>query len=109
MVTTIKDYMWRFSGSWELTAYRGTGATPGDFLRIAGYRGSHTVVTSTDKSPHAQRVPAEQVDLDVSWLLHHLTFEAGIVNPSFAIDRDDSECVTPRRNTCVTPSLLFFS
>jgi hypothetical protein len=90
--------VWDFTESWELTAYRGVGAAPSDFLRLWGHRGSHTLVTSSDQPPHPTREPAAQLDLDATWLLRHLSFKTECVSPVFTIDRNDSACATPRRN-----------
>ena len=52
------------------------GATPSDELRLSGYKGHHTITTTTDQAPQpALRAPAASHDLDISWLLKVTTRE----------------------------------
>lgn len=100
VVTTITEYWWSFEFKWRLIAFRGNAPEQG--LTICERGGSCGMRTSTEKTPRPQRVIRPALDVDVTWLLQHVDAEAQL---SFAIDRNDPRCHTPRRNPAVEEAL----
>lgn len=100
VVTTVTEYWWSFEFKWRLIAFRGNAPEQG--LTICERAGSCGIRTSTEKSPRPMNVIRPGLDVDVSWLLQHVDHDAQL---SFAIDRTDPRCHTPRRNPPVEEAL----
>lgn len=62
VVTTVKEYFWKFEASWEVLVFRGTGESPDDLLRIAGRKGDFTMKTTTEMPPRSAGTGLAPVD-----------------------------------------------
>ena len=74
-------------------------------LRLAGRASSCEVITRSDRYP----IPERNVytgECSVTWLLSHMKEERDV---SVRLDRNDSACLTPRRNPLVNDALDFLS
>lgn len=100
IVRTITEYFWKFEFNYRLVAFRGVGKGPEDFIEICSHAGDQELVSRSKTCPTGDKVraPATSQDVDVTWFLQHLVVVDGAFLPSFAIDRSDDKCRTPRRN-----------
>eukprot|EP00440_Ansanella_granifera_P051937 gb/GFBE01056310.1/.p1 GENE.gb/GFBE01056310.1/~~gb/GFBE01056310.1/.p1 ORF type:complete len:1013 (+),score=257.29 gb/GFBE01056310.1/:1-3039(+) len=107
VVRTVTKYSWRFTGSYELTAVRGTGASADDKLRIASHEGSCELTTNKRVTPYPEvKVPAKVAEINITWLLRNLKDDAATA--CFSINRQHAKCHTPRRNQDVESALSHF-
>ncbi len=51
VVSTVKEFFWKFEASWELLLVRGAGESPEDVLRVGGRKGAHEIKTATENPP----------------------------------------------------------
>ena len=105
VVTTITEWIWRISASFELFAFQGTDAS--SKIVLSNKASTVEVKTSTEHSPYPSVGGINAFDLNLTWLLQQ-------INPStrqlrFRIDRDADSCRTPRRNRDVDGAFSFFS
>jgi len=108
VVTNVTEYIWKFTVSYQLVAFRGIGAEPGDQLRISGRTASQELKTSRKSNPRPEsRIPAVCHDVNMSWLFKTLASEGAC--PAFTIDRDHKGCKTPCRNADVEKAMDHFS
>ena len=101
VVTTVTEYWWNFEFSWRLIAFRGNAPEQG--LTICAQAGNCGLRTSTEKTPRPMNVIRPAIDVDFTWILQHVDHDAQL---SFAIDRNDPRCHTPRRNAPVEEALV---
>eukprot|EP01125_Pyxidicula_operculata_P009141 TRINITY_DN302_c1_g1_i1.p1 TRINITY_DN302_c1_g1~~TRINITY_DN302_c1_g1_i1.p1 ORF type:complete len:995 (+),score=364.51 TRINITY_DN302_c1_g1_i1:284-3268(+) len=100
VVTTIRDYYWKFEYDYELFAFEGTN--PQDKVTIRSRKGQYEFITSSDVTPYPPSKVYPPIDVNITWILKNLD-NTGI--SSFSIDRKKSSCHTPRRNDGVNASL----
>ncbi|RYE89468.1 MAG: hypothetical protein EOO75_11760, partial [Myxococcales bacterium] len=100
IVTTVKEYLWRFDFAYELVAYRGNETDKA--LSLHARSGHIELKTGAKTTPRPEKVVRSPLDASVTWLL-------GQVDPqqraSFTIDRTSAACHTPRRNPEITAAL----
>lgn len=107
VVTTITEFFWKLSSSYEIVAIRGVGQEPGDRLVVASRAGEVELMTSTKSPPHPEaRVPAAQCEVNITWLLKQLPGDGTCFR--FQIDRASDKCNTPRRNPGVDAGFEHF-
>jgi len=105
-VTTVEEFYWKFEAKHEVIAMRGVGAEAADRMTLASRTGSTELVTASDKHPRPEAsVPACQCDVNITWLLRQVDAES--TTPKFKIDRQCSECRTPRRNPDIHAAQTF--
>jgi hypothetical protein len=101
VVTTVTDYLWTVSCAWSVTAFRGTGRSDGDILRLSERRTGSVTVKTTQRSSqpfeHALGARAPR-DLALDWLLSVLDASSPDLPARARIDRSAPSCATPRRN-----------
>lgn len=113
---TVTEYKWRFEIAYEIVAFRGTGEVPEDVILLQQRSGSHDLFTKSDKSVRPAVSQKPNIDVDISWLFQHLQGNDGnkvpsedMLLPTFAINRHDKKCFTPRRNKDTDGALDFLS
>jgi hypothetical protein len=107
VVTTIKEYFWRFEAEYILVLEFGTGG--GERIVLQGRTGTHELKTTTDESPHPAVHIMQELKVDLSWLFQHQTHsEPNCLHAKFSIDRDAKSCATPRRNRDVAAAIKHF-
>jgi len=107
VVTTVTDYFWTYTMSYEIIAIRGVGEGAADRLPLSGRSGEVELKTSTKSTPYPEvRVPAAECDVNISWLCKKL--DKGTLAPSVEIDRSNAKCATPRRNPDMENALGHF-
>lgn len=96
VVTTVKEYFWRFGASCELMVVRGVGATADDHLHISDYTGCFEIKTPTNLAPYPETKSAGEYEVNISWLVQNLHQDTA--SPMFSVNRESTKCFTPRRN-----------
>lgn len=104
VVTTIDEWFWDVTVSWELTAFPGTEADAPLVLRTAS--GTVEVVSTTEHAPYPSTSVSPNADVDITWLLQQLNSSGEF---AFAVDRTSQATRTPRRNANTEQALRFFS
>lgn len=104
VVTTVKEYFWKFDVDYELSAYVGTGSESGETLCIRRRNATHEIKTSTKTTPKPECKKLEPFECDISWLLRHFNSDG---QPQFDINRGHAKCFTPRRNDDVNDALTY--
>eukprot|EP00012_Vannella_robusta_P001713 CAMPEP_0206186944 /NCGR_PEP_ID=MMETSP0166-20121206/2702_1 /ASSEMBLY_ACC=CAM_ASM_000260 /TAXON_ID=95228 /ORGANISM="Vannella robusta, Strain DIVA3 518/3/11/1/6" /LENGTH=889 /DNA_ID=CAMNT_0053602421 /DNA_START=1 /DNA_END=2667 /DNA_ORIENTATION=- len=104
VVTTIKEYFWRFSVRYELVAFQATDVS--NAMVIYTNNVFNDMVTRTDVSPRPKVAILGEFDLNITWMLQQLGSDLSI---AFGIDKSSPSCHTPRRNKQISESLDFFS
>ncbi|MCC7537080.1 MAG: hypothetical protein IT379_12740 [Deltaproteobacteria bacterium] len=104
IVTTVTEHFFRFDLRYELVAFQ--GATDEQGLSLHARAAHIEIKTPTKTTPRPRTVVRPHVDVDLSWLLRRLDGESRV---SFAIDREDPSCHTPRRNRQVDDVLYGFA
>jgi len=94
-VKKVTEWFWKFDVTYEIAAYRGAAGSK-DRIILQRHEGHCEIVTSSDAAPRpeVQVVPAKS--LQITWLLQQLTED---LTWRFTIDRNDTKCHTPRRNS----------
>ena len=103
-VTTITEYWWDFTASYEVVAY--CGNDPNDQVTLQGRTGRCRVITSTKDTPKPKVSVVPSMDCNITWLLQQIDPQSGQL--AFAIDRTAKSCRTPRRNADVETAFRFF-
>jgi hypothetical protein len=103
IVTTVTEYLWGFDFEYEIIAFQGTATE--EAITLHARKGSVQIKTAAKTTPRPRTVVRPPVDVNVTWLLTHLDAEG---RSSFAIDRTDTACHTPRRNKDVDAALRAF-
>ena len=101
VITTVRDYYWDFEANYEIVAICGVEDTE----VIASHCVKTTLKTSSDKTPHPVSRIIEERALDISWLLHNANSNS---QGTFTINRNSSDCRTPRRNPDVEKAITYF-
>lgn len=104
IVTTVTEYFWGFDFEYEIVAFQGTATDQA--ITMHARKGSVEIKTGAKTAPRPRTVVRPPLDLNVTWLLTHLDAED---RSSFAIDRTDKGCHTPRRNKDVEAALRAFA
>lgn len=109
--TKVTEHRWKFDVIYKLVAVRGTGAEATDRLEFFACDGSHYIETASIMIPHPElKSEAAAFDVDITWLLQHLSLlDESKMSTTFAINRDCEYCRTPRRNIEVDSALRYFS
>ena len=92
-VTTIHEYFWAFTASYELVAFAGSDVDAS--LSIHSRVGHYEIKTRVEQSPQAEVCPIPTQDCNILWLLSVLNPQ---LTPDFRIARESKSCHTPRRN-----------
>lgn len=66
VVTTVKEWFWRFEVEYELGIFPGTG--DGERLILQGRTGSHEIKTTTDATPHPAVCMKPKLSTSLTWL-----------------------------------------
>ncbi len=103
VVTTVREYFWRFAFTWEIVAFPGTNAEQG--LSLAAHAGSVEIKTAAKTSPRPDKVIRPHLDANITLLLARVDAHQ---RASFSIDRASPACHTPRRNPEVASLLWVF-
>uniref|UniRef100_A0A6B2KX34 Uncharacterized protein n=1 Tax=Arcella intermedia TaxID=1963864 RepID=A0A6B2KX34_9EUKA len=93
VVTTITEYFWDFTATWELCAY--PGSAPEEKVVLGGRTGTHQLLTTVKNTPHPSSTVNAPLDVFLTPLLKLLT-EANAF--AFDIDRSSPRCRTPSNN-----------
>eukprot|EP00005_Dracoamoeba_jomungandri_P000842 CAMPEP_0174250394 /NCGR_PEP_ID=MMETSP0439-20130205/578_1 /TAXON_ID=0 /ORGANISM="Stereomyxa ramosa, Strain Chinc5" /LENGTH=998 /DNA_ID=CAMNT_0015330449 /DNA_START=39 /DNA_END=3035 /DNA_ORIENTATION=+ len=106
VVTTVTDYYWKFTCEYELFAYRGNDRD--DKVVLQGRKGLHTIETKTKSTPRPLVTVRDPITVNITFLLQNLAEDKSGPGLCFAIDRDDANCRTPRRNTDCENAMAHF-
>ena len=104
VVTTITEYFWKFSVQYELFAY--VGNSPDEKTVLRSRSALVELKTTTKSTPYPQVVLSPSHDVNVTWFLQNI--DPLTLNARFAIDREDSTCKTPRRNSHIEQAFRQF-
>ncbi|CAJ1443341.1 unnamed protein product, partial [Effrenium voratum] len=98
-VNKVTEYFWRFEFSWELEALRGVGAEQADRLVVQSRSSSCELKTGSKVTPHPEvKSPAQTEEVNISFLLRHISDLSDVPVPNFSVERTAKTCRTPRRN-----------
>lgn len=103
VVTTVTEYFWGFDFKYAIVAFQGTSTERA--ITLHSRSGTIEIKTGAKSTPRPKTVVRPPLDVDVTWLLAHIDAES---RSSFAINRVDGSCHTPRRNKEVDAALLAF-
>ncbi len=103
VVTTVTEYWWNFEFHYRVFAFQGTEVDEG--ITLCERRGTIELKTATQTPPRPQTTVRPARDANVTWILQHVDAHSRL---SFAIDRMDARCHTPRRNPSVEGGLRAF-
>jgi hypothetical protein len=90
---------------YEVIAFMGTGERQEDRRTIRKRLGRQELITTTKKAPHPQSAIRPDIDVNITWLLNH--FNPASNMPNFEIDRERTDCHTPRRNKDVDAAIKY--
>lgn len=108
-VETVTDYYFLFSLEYDITVFRGTGATEEDILHLFGHQGQCELKRRSETLPFNAVAVVPPRDINISWLLRHLQENhQGQHAPSFYIDQTCDSCHTPCNNADITAAVRFF-
>jgi hypothetical protein len=103
-VTKVTEYHWALQCSWEFVVFKGNDLD--SLIVLAKHASDVEVKTVVEASPQPEVAVQPPVDLQLTWLLHHLDRPRS--QPVFRIDRANGEtCRTPSRNAQVNEALQF--
>merc|ERR1712137_300973 len=101
-VTKITEYFWKFEVDYELFAFQGNNMKKK--LVLQNRHAACEIMTSSDVTPKPKISIIDPIDLNISFLLQHLSKENQL---HFKIDRSQKSCHTPRRNQQVADALIY--
>jgi hypothetical protein len=104
IVTTISEFLWKFSVSYELFVFPGNSL--GDKIVLTSRQAFCVIKTTSKESPRPEHTFRPPIDIELSWLLSHLDDN---LSPQFKIARENKHCRTPRRNPEITDCFKFHS
>jgi len=108
VVTTVTEYFWKYEVSYEVLAIRGVGQDADSQISIKKRTGQVELKTTSKSPPKPEaKVPAADIQVNVSWLVKSLNTES--MEPCFRVDREHPDCHTPRRNRDATAALEHFN
>ena len=96
VVTTVKEYIWKYEATYELLAFCGVGHASADQLQITSRSYQHELTTSAKSNPRKEHKIHVPIEVDITLILSHL--RPSDFSVSYSIDRLDPGCRTPRRN-----------
>jgi len=102
VVTKVTEYFWKFEFSYELIAFQGNN--PEDKVILQQRSGEHQLMTSVNSTPKPSVTVIAPIDLNIGWLIQHINDKR---QANFQINRTNSKCHTPRRNTDVSAALTY--
>jgi len=106
-VTTVTEYFWEVAHEYEVLLFAGVSEEAAvSRVCLSGRAARTELVTRSDRAPSAERSAPAAAECDMSWLLAHLKPDRADI--SVRLDRNDSKCITPRRNPLVDEALAFF-
>merc|ERR1712137_571668 len=101
-VTKITEYFWKFEVDYELFAFQGNNMKKK--LVLQNRHAACEIMTSSDVTPKPKISIIDPIDLNISFLLQHLSKENQL---HFKIDRSQKSCHPPRRNQQVADALIY--
>ena len=104
-VHEVDVYHWRVEAEWQLCAVTGTARADALVVRSVTFAGD--VTTTLDRSPFAEHVERDPVELSLTWLLRVLSRSPTELDGVFVIDRAAAACRTPRRNPDTEAAVCF--
>ena len=103
VVKKVDEFHWEAMFTYNMLVY--SGVEPDDSsMYLQTHTGSTTIVTRTRETPILNCPSDSPYDVNLTWLIQQL--ENG--KCSFAIDRQDSDCKTPRRNKDIAAARDFW-
>ena len=114
-VTTITDYVYKFTVDYELQVFCGTGNADNEQMPLLSRTAYHEIKTSVNKLPRPAVITSgtyefgPHLEVCISPLLRHARITNDGCVTKFSVNRDAQSCHTPRRNTEVKEILNFFS
>lgn len=106
-VTTVTEYDWLFSASWELFAFVGSSETEKTVLQERQRVAFELINSNRDSPPKPKVSVVPSIDVNITWLLQNVDARTGAL--VFAINRAAPNCHTPRRNANVDAAIRFFA
>jgi len=103
IINTIREWFWQYDFELQITAFQGNDTD--NQVSVYSDNCKTVIKTSTENQPGKDIVISDNLDLNITWLLHHLDANG---NGLFKINRDDKSCHTPRRNVQIYKALDFF-
>jgi hypothetical protein len=100
VVTTITEYFWKFTVDYEIFAFSGNNVD--DKVVLQGRTGDLELITTVKTTPHPSVTVQPSIDVQITWLLQQLNAK---LQTTFAIDRTNKNCRTPRRNPEIDSAL----
>ena len=104
VVTTITEYFWTFTASYQISVYQGTSVA--DKIVLRSRQGTFELKTSSKSTPKPQVSYPANFDVNITWLFSNLNDNLLL---SFKIDREDKRCHTPRRNQQIEHAFAYFN
>lgn len=98
VVTSITYHYWRWTGLFSLVLFSGSDPSGAQSITVTTRKAHCEVQTSSASIPYPLVLLRDPIDLDLTFLLLH-------GGRDFVIDRNDSDCHTPCRNTQVADAL----
>ena len=93
VVTTITEYHWNYSVSYEIYIYPGNAKE--EKITLFSREGKTKLLTLSDGQPYPKKSIKPTLECQITWLLQRVA-ESNAV--SFEINRSDEQCHTPSRN-----------
>ena len=104
VVTKVKEYFWKFSSNYRLSAYQGNLVDDQIFFRNS--EENHEVKTTSKDSPRSKVSSIGPFEVNITWLLENLNDKNQV---NFKINRkDEVTCRTPRRNHEIDSARNYF-